>query len=169
MKEGPTDMDDASFAQAILAMRRTLYRVSYGLLAEEQDRLDAVQEALARAWEKRRTLREERYVRTWVVRILINECHTILRRRKRLFSLDAQPERSVPEGADAALHDAVLSLPDALRLPIILHYMEGYSIQEIARMLRLPHGTVATRMHRARAQLRRTLGEEAIEEVSPHA
>lgn len=162
-------MEDGAFAQAILAMRQTLYRVSYGLLPEEQDRLDAVQETLARAWEKRRTLREDRFLQTWVVRILINECHTILRKRRRLFPLDHQPAWTAPEDADAALHDALLALPDTLRLPTILHYMEGYSIQEIARMLHVPHGTVATRMRRARVQLREALGEDEIEGVSLHA
>lgn len=161
-------MTDDTFTQGILAMRETLYRVSYGLLRQEQDRYDAVQEALARAWEKRHSLRDERYLRTWVVRILINECHTLLRRQKPMASLDALPDHPAPPAdADPDIHDAILALPDTLRLPLLLHYMEGYSLREIASILRIPPATVGTRLHRARHQLRLLVGHQ--EEVPIHA
>ena len=156
-------MTDEVFAQAMLGMRKTMYRVSYGLLRQEQDRLDAVQEALARAWEKRAALRDDRYLRTWLVRILINECHNIQRRQGRdvaLYALQHDASNSIPADADMDAHDAVLALPQALRLPVILHYMEGYSLQEIANMLRLPLGTVGTRLHRARRRLRSCLTDD---------
>lgn len=156
-------MQDDAFAQGILAMRQSLYRVSYGLLREEQDRYDAVQEALAKAWEKRHTLRNIEYLRTWVTRILINECHNIQRRQQRVAPVDALDACPAPPVADATVHDALLALPQALRLITVLHYMEGYSIKEIARMLHIPAGTVGTRLHRARAQLRRML-DDALEE-----
>lgn len=153
-------MTDEAFTQGILAMRQTLYRVSYGLLRNEQDRRDAVQEAITKAWEKRQTLRDDQYLKTWVIRILINECHTQLRRQKRTHPMDALAESPAPPDADPALHDAVLALQEQFRLPIMLHYMEGYSLQEIADMLRIPLGTVGTRLHRGRLQLRGALGEE---------
>lgn len=156
-------MTDEAFAQAILGIRETMYRVSYGLLRQEQDRMDAVQEAMARAWEKRASLRDDRYLRTWLVRILINECRNIQRRQGRdaaLLAFQHHALESIPAGADKGAHDAILALPQALRLPVILHYMEGYSLQEIADMLRLPLGTVGTRLHRARRKLRALLDDD---------
>lgn len=153
-------MTDDAFAQAIVAMQDTLYRVSFSLLRQEQDRLDAVQEALAKAWEKRGALRDEGYLRTWVVRILINECRNIQRRQGRAAAFAAQGDtENPPPDADPDVHAALLALPTALRMPTVLHYIEGYSLQEIAGILRIPLGTVGTRLHRARKQLKRSIGD----------
>lgn len=151
-------MTDEAFTQGILDMRETLYRVSYGLLREEADRRDAVQEALSRAWEKRHTLRQAEYLHTWIVRILINECHNIQRRQHRVMPMETLPEREAPPDTDPDIHDAILALPDKLRLPVMLHYMEGYGIREIAQMLHLPQGTVGTRLRKARQMLVQAVG-----------
>lgn len=155
-------MTDEAFTQGILSMQETLYRVSFGLLREEQDRFDAVQEALTRAWAKRHSLRNEHYLKTWTVRILINECYTLLRKKRPVTPLVLADEVQKPEADDehSALADAVLALPKKLRVPVILHYMEGYSIQEIASLLQIPKGTVGTHLHRARLCLKTSLCEE---------
>ena len=157
-------MDAESFARRVEGMQGALYRVAYGLLLNRADCADAVQEALLRAWEKRASLREERYFETWLTRILINECYTTLRRRRAALPLDGLPEPAAPPGADPALHDAIARLDRKLRLPVVLHYMEGYGVGDIARMLRLPSGTVKTRLARARALLRLQLSDEPTEE-----
>lgn len=72
-------MEKEQFARAILGMEDTLYRITAAQLPQRADREDAVQETLRKAWEKRKTLREEKYLQTWVIRILLNECHTIQR------------------------------------------------------------------------------------------
>ena len=153
-------MDAESFARRVEGMQGALYRVTYGLLLNWADCADAVQEALLRAWEKRASLREERYFETWLTRILINECYAVLRRRKTALPIDALPEPAAPPDADPALHDAIARLDEKLRLPIVLYYMEGYAVKDIARMLRLPAGTVKTRLARARALLRLQLSDE---------
>ena len=156
-------MTNDEFAERIVGMTQTLYRVCYAMLPQAADREDAVQECLKKAWEKRGSLRDERYLQTWVIRILINECHNIQRRAKREAPAEALPDRPAPEGADRELHDALLHLETKLRLPIVLHYMEGYSVAEIARMLRLPAGTVKSRMLRGRKALKDMLKEEVPE------
>lgn len=155
-------MTDAEFSANIEAMVETLYRVSYAQLQSSHDREEAVQEALCRAWQKRAQLREPRYMQTWVIRILLNECHNIQRRNKRVQP--AEIVLSAPPGdADRELHGALLALETPLRLPIVLHYMEGFSVEEIAFMLRLPQGTVKSRMRRGRQKLRELLTEEVLE------
>ena len=151
------------FAERIVQMTQTLYRVSYAMLSQPSDREDAVQECLIRAWQKRETLRDERYLQTWVIRILINECHNIQRRYRRESPEEVLPERTAPPEADRALHDALLRLEPKLRIPVVLHYMEGYSVEETAKMLRLPPGTVKSRMLRARKALKELLLEEVPE------
>ena len=84
-------MTNDEFAERIVGMTQTLYRVCYAMLPQAADREDAVQECLKKAWEKRGSLRDERYLQTWVIRILINECHDIHRRAKREAPAEALP------------------------------------------------------------------------------
>ena len=74
-------MDKREFADRVHAMQERLYRLTYGQLREEQDRKDAVQEAILKAWQSRERLRDEAYFETWLIRILINECRNLHRRR----------------------------------------------------------------------------------------
>lgn len=154
-------MTSEVFSERIVSMIQTLYRVSYSMLARPCDREDAVQEALKKAWQKRDSLREERYMQTWVIRILINECRNIQSRSKRERARDEFAELAAPPDADSELHDALTALEGKLRLPVVLHYIEGYSVDEIAAMLRLPSGTVKSRMAKARKLLKNILSEEA--------
>ena len=78
-------MTSEAFAKAVTEMVQTLYRVSCSQLSVGADREDAVQETLRKAWEKRASLKDERYLHTWVIRILLNVCHDIRRERKRMI------------------------------------------------------------------------------------
>ena len=153
-------MDKTEFAAAVLAAEPTLYRVARSMLPCEADCADAAQSAILRAWEKLDTLKSPEYFRTWLVRILINECRSALRRRARFAG---EPDESLPvpepERYDE-LYAALYSLDEKYRLPVTLHYLEGFRLAEIAEMLRMPQGTVATRLRRARELLREELKGE---------
>lgn len=150
-------MNRDEFAQRVRTSQEKLYRITYGLLREPQDRMDAVQDAIFKAWRNLGKLRAEEYFDTWLIRILINECHNRQRAQSRLLPLDSAPEPSEDFQGNSQLRDAILSLPEKLRIPIILHYMEGYRTDEIALLLRLPGGTVRSRLRRARAMLKALL------------
>ena len=153
-------MTSEQFAQEIVALTDTLYRVSYSILREKCDREDAVQGCLEKAWKKRRALRDERYLKTWLVRILINECSTILRRQQRLAPYDAAAAEAIPAPAAddySDLYAAITALEEKLRLPVELYYLEGFKTREIAGMLGIPENTVKTRLRAAREHLRKDL------------
>lgn len=153
-------MNRQDFSQRVMAMEGRLYRISYGLLREEQDRRDAVQEAVVKAWQNVDKLRNEARFETWLTRILINECHNLHRYQRRFVYMDSVPEPvQVPDNADRILHDALMALEEKLRLPVMLFYMEGYKVREIAGILRLPEGTVKSRLRRAKAELKDMLSE----------
>ncbi len=153
-------MTSEEFEQRIVAMQDTLYKVSYSLLPMMCDREDAVQECIRKAWEKRDQLRTDAYMQTWVVRILIHECYRLSRRSKREFPSEEVPRRDVSPMRDHDLHDAILKLSEKLRIPVVMHYMEGWELKKIAAVLRLPLGTVKTRLSKARKQLKDILGGE---------
>ncbi len=145
----------------IIRMQDTLYRVSATILHQPCDREDAIQECILKAIDKRDTLREDKAARSWIVRILINECYRILRAYKRTYALDALPEPEPAPDADRDMHRILFSLPDQFRLPTVLYYVEGYSAKEIAAMLHLPSGTIKSRLARARSKMKQEYMREA--------
>lgn len=149
-------MDKNEFAARVVAQTDRMYRIAYVLLRDPEDCRDAMQEAALRAWEKRRSLREERYFATWLTRILINECRSIQRRRRPRVALEELPEPSAPPH-DPALSIALASLPEKLRLPLTMYAVEGMSYEEVAQALRLPRSTIVGRIQRARNELKKSL------------
>ena len=159
-KEEGKPVTREDFEGRVLDAREKLYRVARSYLQGEQDCLDAVSEAVLRAWQKRSTLRREEYFDTWLMRILMRECVNIQRRQKRVVPVESVPERPAPDGSAAALRDALDALPQKLRTVTVLHYMEGYDVSELSRLLHIPKGTVTSRLHMARGRLREILKED---------
>ena len=156
---GGNDLDKEKFVSEIEAHSGMLYRVAWSILRNDDDCKDALQETALKAWEKRSTLRETSYFRTWITKILINACYDTQRKRHRIVSLDSIPDIpvSVP---DPALTEALAALPEKLRLPLMLVFSEGMSYAEAAETLRLPIATVRGRIHRGKEQLRKELTVE---------
>ena len=157
-------MTSEAFTEAVIRMTPTLFRVARGQLLIEADQQDAVQEAIRRSWEKRGSLKNECYLQTWVIRILLNVCHDIQRHGKREFPVDEIPDRPLEAPDYTDLRSALFRLKDKERVPVILHYIEGYDVRHVAEILRIPAGSVKTRLMRARAHLRDILNEEALED-----
>ena len=154
-------MDKEEFAARTEAVRQRLYRTAYLYLGSEADALEALDEAVYQALRTLKKLREPEHIETWLTRILLNECHRELRRRKRVAGEDALPDTAGPDAYDALpLKEAVRRLPEELRTVVILRFFTGYTQAETAAALDIPQGTVATRQRRALALLRLELGEE---------
>ena len=155
-------MTTEEFAARVEGVRTRLYRTAYLYLGSEADALEAVDEAVYLALRSLRALREPEHFETWLTRILINECHRELRRRRRFAGEEALPETAGPDDyAHLPLREAVRRLPEALRSVVILRFFAGYTQAETAAALEVPQGTVATRQRRALELLRLELGEEA--------
>lgn len=157
-------MTKEEFAQRIVAMTEVLHRVAWSQLGQAADREDAVQETIRRAWEKRDRLRDERYMQTWVIRILLNVCSTQRRSNARMLPAAYIPAIQQAGSRDTPLLDALFALDEKFRLPLQLRYIEGYSAGEVARILGLPEGTVKSRLSRGRDKLWAQLKEEVFDE-----
>lgn len=147
----------------ILSSERQLYATAKTILINDQDCADAIQETIVKAFSKIQTLRNDKYAKTWLIRILINECYTFLRKSSRLVSLEEMNEKAEIEADKKTdysdLYRAVNSLKEELRLPVILYYIEDFSIKEIAQILEITEGAVQKRLARARGKLKRDLQE----------
>lgn len=148
-------MDKEAFASVVLSSTDSLYRISKSILKCDADCEDAVQEAIAMGFGKLDTLRQEAYARTWLTRILIRECYSLLKKREKSAAMLTEPEEESYEGSDySELYEALSTLKKEYRLTIVLHYLEGYSIDEIGKIMRVPAGTVKSRLSRGRRDLR---------------
>ncbi len=158
-------MTQREFAERIEEMQLTLYRVSRSILPQLCDCEDAVQNAILKAWRQIHHLRDDSKLQSWLIRILLNECYAILRKRKREVPTLVLPENAVPLGADPDLYRFFTGLPEKLRTVMVLFYVEGYEISEIAEILHVPRGTVKSRLARGRERMRKDGYMEEVEEL----
>lgn len=143
----------------IIASEDTMYRVAKTLLRSDADCSDAIQEAIVKAFSKIHTLRSDALGKTWLIRIVINECYMIMRKEKRFVPLEELEQETASEQEEdySDLYEALSTLSEEARLCVTLYYMEGYGVKEIARLLKLTESGVKSRLARARIKLRREL------------
>jgi RNA polymerase sigma-70 factor (ECF subfamily) len=157
-------MNKEAFASVVLSSTDSLYRISKSILKNDADCEDAVQEAIATGFSKLNTLRQEAYAKTWLTRILIHECYSLLKKREKSAAMLAEPDNQECIHSDYSdLYDALNTLKKEFRLTIVLYYLEGYSIEEIADLMKLPSGTVKSRLSCARRRLRSIMEREVYE------
>lgn len=165
-------MTKEEFAQVVLDSTDSLYRISKSILKHDADCEDAVQEAITIAFEKLHTLRKDCYAKTWLVRIVMNECYKIARRKEREYATEQSDMLEKQEQSETTglklersdVYQALLTLEERQRVVLELFYVEQYSLKEIARIINVPVGTVKSRLNRGRKQLRKCFEEEFVYE-----
>ena len=158
-------MKKEELGELIMASEDAMYHVAKTLLYSDADCADAIQEAIVKAFSKLDTLKKDAYAKTWLMRILLNECYSVMRKEKRVVSLeDYRQEEKAEEQKDYSdLYEAIYRLPEEMRLSVTLYYLEGYSVREIATMMKTTESAVKNRLGRARQRLRNELAERAAQ------
>ena len=150
-------ISDDHFTRETTALTPTLYRISMSILRHEADCRDAVQQALLNVWAARGRLEETRF-RSYLTRAVINECRNIQRKRMRETSIDEMPDiEYVMQPEQSELREAIDLLPESLRMPLLLHYMECFNEKETAAALGITVVAVKNRLFRARKALKQQL------------
>ena len=143
----------------------SIFRIALNYTKEPADAQDITQEVFFKLYRENRYFESREHCRNWLIRVTINECKKWYRSPwRRHVSLDAAVASMPQKQEHKELVRSVLALPKKYRLPIYLHYYEGYTTQEIAELLHIPKGTVCTNLDRGRKILRLQL-----EEVEEHA
>lgn len=146
-------MTRETFTDLILDSEPTLYRISMSMLRNEKDCEDAVQTAILTAYEKLDTLKKQEYFKTWLVRILINTCNKHLKQKSTAAELCEYPQPST-SAEEVEVRLAIETLPSKIRETIVLYYIEQFSVKEIKQILKIPEGTVKSRLSKGRQLLR---------------
>lgn len=145
----------------IIDSERHMYVTARSILSEDEDCADAIQETIVKAFSKINSLKQDAYAKTWLIRILINECYNVLRQQSRQIPMDVEGEMAAKAAAEpqdySDLYQAVSQLQEELKLPVVLYYGEDFSVREIAQVLEISEGAVQKRLARARQNLKRLL------------
>lgn len=148
--------DQSAFVELIHLCEKSLYRVAKAVLRNDEDCADAIQEAILQAYQKLDQLRKPKYFQTWITRILVRKCYRILEQRKKVTHLSDTQTNAIPALSpygEVELRDLVEQLEQPLRLVFTLHYLEDYSLRQIAEVTEIPEGTIKSRLYRARRTL----------------
>ena len=164
---GVADELDREFERLLVESSSLAFRVAYGVLRQREDAEDVAQDACLKAHRHFRRLRERDRFRSWLVRITWRLALDRQRANRRRFNRDTEHARqtTTTTSCDTAifteraerLWKAIDGLPEKLRLPIVLAGIEGHDIREVARLLRLPEGTVKSRLYHARERMKESL------------
>lgn len=145
--------DAEAFTRLMQLHMKNMYRVALAILLNDEDTADAIQETILTCWEKIGTLKEAKYFKTWMTRILINHCYDIRKKSIHTVDLKEWEEPAAEDQYNLELKEALASLDKKYGLVLTLFYSEGYHISEISKMLKLPPSTVRTRLQRGRERL----------------
>lgn len=139
----------------------TVYRVALNYIKSPSDADDITQNVFLKLLQEKKPFDSDDHVKHWLIRVTVNECKNLVRSRWwRAESIEEYAGQLVFDNqAQSDLFHMVMALPRKYRLPIYLHYYEGYSTQEIGQLLKLPKNTVCTQLKRGRELLKESLQE----------
>jgi RNA polymerase sigma-70 factor, ECF subfamily len=168
----------AAFGDLVCRYQDRLYNTVFRLLDNQEDARDVVQEAFLSAYQSLRSFKGDSLFFTWLYRIAVNTAISYKRKQRVLPRLQSGPG-GPPEVADASdsirpekslemaedekrVHEALMRLSLEHRAVLIMKDMEGQKYEDIAVALQVPIGTVRSRLHRARLELRSILLQEGV-------
>lgn len=151
-------MKKEEFADLVLQYQQSMYRLALGILRNDRDAEDALSETIMKAYEHLAGLREKEKFKSWIMTILVNVAKNMLTKNSRLQLVD--DVTVFGEAFEENQNDvwgSIMELGEQHRQIIILFYYDGFSTKEIARILKVPEGTVKSRLSRARQSLKEIL------------
>ena len=147
--------DEHAFLLILEEYEDVMYRTAFAYLKNEHDAIEAIQETTYRSFKKIHTLKEPQYVGTWLVRILLNVCHDMKKRKNRLELRETlEAEGKYYDSPNLEMVEAISKLSHEQQQLIYLKYFQDMKNVEIASVQNIPEGTVKSRLHTALRKLR---------------
>ncbi len=148
--------------EAIVEKHDMLYRIAFKYLNNHDDTLDALQETAYKAIKYSKKLKNEAYASTWITRILINTCFQMLKKNKRYewVELDERVNKGCELESEIELDELILKINSKYRDVIVMKYIEGYKVKEIAEIYNKPENTIKTWLRRGLKSLEKEVSYE---------
>lgn len=152
--------DKDAFAELMRQHKMSMYKVAKAILGNEEDIADAMQDTILDCWEKIHTLRKVEYFKTWMTRILINNCKAIYNQKSRWILNDEIPEEGAEDNdfSNIEWRDMMNCLNEKQRIVVELYYVERFKVREIAEILHIGQSAVKGRLQTARQKLEKYYG-----------
>lgn len=149
--------DSNAFAQLIELNTQSMYKVARAYFTNDADVADVISETILKCFEKISTLRKPEYFKTWLIRILMNQCNQMIREKKREVSVDEIPDITdeTSQYALVEFKDLMNRIDEKYRVILVLYYVEELKIKEIANLLGMKENTVKTHLRRGKASLKK--------------
>jgi len=156
---------EREFEARLVESSTLAFRVAYGVLRHRQDAEDVAQEAFVKAYRSFNQLRDRDRFRAWLVRMTWRLALDRQRGERRRLARESATQETAADASEeviareraALLWTAIDSLPDKLRIVIVLAGIEGHDTHDVARLLGIPQGTVKSRLFLARQRLKEQL------------
>lgn len=157
--------NNQAFSELITSIENELYKIARTRLRNEEDIKEAVQETIVKSYCSLKKLKNSKYFKTWIIKILINECNDIYNKTKK-NNFEEYDENTIQTESTNELNKKVDNLDffiliDSLnyteRIVLTLFYLEEFSTKEIAKILKEPEATIRTRLSRARNKLKKII------------
>lgn len=147
--------DQDAFLELMDSQMQTMYKLAWTYLKNEDDVADIVQDTILTCFEKLPTLRDEKYFKTWMMKIVINHCKNLLKKEKRTVHMEALPEEIFVEReySNREWNEMLRSLDEKYRTILLLYYLENFNTREISQILDMNENTVRIRLKRGRDKL----------------
>lgn len=148
--------DAEAFITLMEENKQSMYRVARGFLRDQEDIADAMAETVLNCFEKIGTLQQNGYFKTWMIRILINNCKDILQKQRRSIPTEEvpEPESGMTGGGGLEFQELIEPLKEQDRSIFTLYYVYGMKAKEIAACMEMKENTVISRLKRGRETLR---------------
>lgn len=151
--------DADAFTELMEQNMQSMYKTAWVYLKNDMDIADAIQDTILACYENLDTLRNPKYFKTWMTRVLINKCKDIIRKRHYFEDIEMVVlEGELDQQFECCEWKELLnSIEEKYSIVILMHYYDGLSAKEIGKVLGLNTNTVLTRLRRGRQQLRKEL------------
>lgn len=160
--------DEKAFEFLMNLYKEGLYRTAFAYVKNEQDATDILQETVYKAYISIEKIKEPRYFKTWITKILINTSIDYVRKNKKVvYITEDLPENPGSYEANAIdekldILNSIEKLDDRYKNVVVLKYFQDLTITEISQVLNCPSGTVKTYLNKALSKLRLFLNEEIV-------
>lgn len=163
--------DEEAFTQIILHISDDLYKIARTRISNEEDIADAIQETMIETYKSIKKLKDEDKFKKWVIKILINKCNRIYRRKYKKCDLSIEEYNFENMNLNSIdninqleskinFFDIIKNLNYEERIIITLYYMEEYSVKEIKEIINMNENTINTHLYRARQKIRKCWEEK---------
>lgn len=153
-------MSDKELTEYVRLFHGTVYRLAFSYVHNREEAEDLCQDAFLKLLCYRGTFEAPENCKAWLIRVTVNLAKNLLRSGRITRRAEQDENLPAPDGESRELLEAVRSLPSSYRAVVHLHYYEGYSAKEIARITGTTVTAVTTRLARARKKLKTMLSEE---------